>query len=48
MKFDYENSFTIVNFMIHTPNQVNVPALFKEIKQQGDPISITITNEMNM
>ena len=48
MKFDYENSFTIVNFMIRTPNQVNVPALFKEIKQQGDPISITITNEMNM
>ena len=48
MKFDYENSFTIVNFMIRTPNQVNVPSLFKEIKQQGDPISITITNEMNM
>ena len=48
MKFDYENSFTIVNFMIRTPNQINVPALFKEIKQQGDPISITITNEMNM
>jgi putative Mg2+ transporter-C (MgtC) family protein len=48
MKFDYENCFTIVNFMIRTPNQVNVPALFKEIKQQGDPISITITNEMNM
>ena len=48
MKFDYENKFTIVNFMIRTPNQVNVPALFKEIKQQGDPISITITNEMNM
>ena len=45
---DDENCFTIVNFMIRTPNQVNVPALFKEIKQQGDPISITITNEMNM
>ncbi len=48
MKFDYEDGFTIVNFMIRTPNQVNVPALFKEIKQQGDPISITITNEMSM
>ena len=48
MKFDYENCFTIVNFMIRTPNQVNVPSLFKEIKQQGDPISITITNEMSM
>ena len=48
MKFDYEDGFTIVNFMIRTPNQVNVPALFKQIKQLGDPISITITNEMNM
>jgi len=48
MKFDYENSFTIVNFMIRSTTQVNVPSLFREIKAQGDPISITITNEMNM
>jgi putative Mg2+ transporter-C (MgtC) family protein len=48
MKFDYENSFTIVNFMIRSTTQVNVPSLFREIKVQGDPISITITNEMNM
>ena len=48
MKFDYEDGFTIVNFMVRSNSQVNVPVLFKEIKQLGDPISITITNEMNM
>jgi len=48
MKFDYEDGFTIINFMVRSTTSVNVPALFNEIKQQGDPISITITNEMNM
>jgi len=48
MKFDYEDGFTIVNFMVRSTNKVNFPALFHEIKQQGDPISITITNEMSM
>ena len=48
MKFDYEDGFTIVNFMVRSTSQVDVPALFNQIKQQGDPISITITNEMNM
>ena len=48
MKFDYEDCFTIVNFMVRSTSRVNVPALFGEIKQHGDPISITITNEMNM
>ena len=48
MKFDYEEGFTIINFMVRSNCGVNVPALFREIKKQGDPISITITNEMNM
>ena len=48
MKFDYEEGFTIVNFMVRSTSQVNVPELFQKIKQQGDPMSITITNEMNM
>ena len=48
MKFDYDNEFTIVNFMVRSTSQVNLPAMFDEIKQQGNPISITITNEMNM
>jgi len=48
VKFDYEDGFTIVNFMVRSTSRVNVPALFNEIKQHSDPISITITNEMNM
>ena len=48
IKFDYEDGFTIVNFMVRSTSQVNVPVLFNEIKQHSNPISITITNEMNM
>lgn len=48
LKYDYEDGFTVVNFMVRSTSRVNVPALFNEIKQHGDPISITITNEMNM
>ena len=48
MKFDYEDQHTIVNFMVRSKSGVNIPALFKAIKQQSNAISITITNEMNM
>ena len=48
MKFDYENQFTIVNFMVRSKNGVDVPRLFKAITEKSDPISITLTNEMNM
>jgi len=37
-----------VNFMVRSKNNVDVPAMFKAIKQHSDAISITITNEMNM
>ena len=47
MKFDYENQHTIVNFMVRSKNGVDVPAMFKAIKEKNDPISITLTNEMN-
>ena len=48
MKFDYNSGFTIVNFMVRSTSQVNVPAMFKQINEQCNAISITITNEMNM
>ncbi|MBR5673897.1 MAG: MgtC/SapB family protein [Muribaculaceae bacterium] len=48
MKFDYENQHTIVNFMVRSKNGVDVPAMFKAIREKNDPISITLTNEMNM
>ncbi len=48
MKFDYSNQVTIVNFMIRSKSNVDVPAMFNAIKEHSDPISITITNEMSM
>ena len=48
LKYDYEDGFTIVNFMVRSTSRVNVPAMFDDIKQHSDPISITITNEMNL
>lgn len=48
MKFDYSNQITIVNFMIRSKSNVDVPAMFNAIKEHSDPISITITNEMSM
>lgn len=48
MKFDYVEAYTIVNFMVRSTGKVNVPDLFNKIKQLGNPMSITITNEMNM
>lgn len=48
MKYDYEDGHTIVNFMVRSKNNVDVPALFSAIKQTSDAISITITNELSM
>ncbi len=48
MKFDYADQVTIVNFMVRSKSNVNVPALFGEIKDKRNAVSITITNEMNM
>ena len=48
LKFDYEDQQTIVNFMVRSKSNVNVPALFTAIKDTNDTISITITNELSM
>ena len=48
MKLDYEDDVTIVNFMVRSTGNVNVPIVFNEMKSIIDAISITITNEMNM
>lgn len=48
MKFEYDNQLTIVNFMVRSKSNVDVPAMFKNIKEQSNAVSITITNEMNM
>jgi putative Mg2+ transporter-C (MgtC) family protein len=48
MKYDYVEKMTIVNFMVRSKSNVNVPAMFSEIKEMSNAASITITNEMNM
>lgn len=48
MKYDYNNQLTIINFMVRSKSNVDVPALFGEIKDKSNAVSITITNEMNM
>lgn len=48
MKYDYVEQLTIVNFMVRSKSNVNVPAMFSEIKKKTNAASITITNEMNM
>ena len=48
MKFDYDDGQTIVNFMVRSKSNVNVPALFAAIKEHSDAVSITITNELSL
>ena len=48
MKFDYENNMTIVNFMVRSNSNVNVPELFNTIREKSNAISVMVTNEMNM
>ncbi len=48
MKYEYDNQLTIVNFMVRSKSDVNVPAMFNDIRERSDAVSVTITNEMNM
>ena len=48
LKYDYDNQLTIVNFMVRSKSSVDVPAMFNEIKEKSDAVSITITNEINV
>ncbi len=48
LKFDYEQNFTIINFVILTKGGVDFAALFSEIHDVQPTISITLTNEVNI
>ncbi len=48
MKYDYDNNLTIVNFMVRSKSNVNVPLMFKAIRERINAASIAITNEMSM
>ena len=48
LKFDYEQNFTIINFVILTKGGVDFAALFREIHDVQPTISITLTNDVNI
>ena len=48
LKFDYAQDFTIVNFVILTKEGVDFAALFKELHNLCETLSITLTNEVNI
>ena len=48
LKFDYEQNFTIINFVILTKGGVDFAALFRAIHDVQPTISITLTNEVNI
>ncbi|MGN1246102.1 MAG: MgtC/SapB family protein [Muribaculaceae bacterium] len=48
LKFDYEQDFTIINFVILTKGGVDFAALFRELHDVQPTISITLTNEVNI
>ena len=48
MKYEYDNQLTIINFMVRSKSSIDVPVLFKQIKQSSNAVSITLTNELNM
>ncbi len=48
MKYEYDNQLTIINFMVRSKSGIEVPVLFKQIKESSNAVSITLTNELNM
>lgn len=48
MKIEYDNQLTIVNFMVRSKSNVNVPAMSSAIRECVDVVSVMITNEINM
>ena len=48
LKFDYEQNFTIINFVILTKGGADFATLFREIHDVQPTISITLTNEVNI
>lgn len=48
LKFDYDQDFTIINYVILTKGGVDFAALFSELHDVQPTISITLTNEVNI
>ncbi len=47
IKYNYHNEETIINFIILARGQQDFIALFEQMRQHGNFLSITLTNEVN-
>lgn len=47
LKFDYENNYTIANFVVLTKARTDFSDLFVELGALNETLSITLTNEIN-
>lgn len=47
LKFDYENNYTIANFVVLTKARTDFSDLFVELGTLNETLSITLTNEIN-
>ena len=47
VKYDYENDTTTANFLVRAKGSLDPTPLFQALSEAIDPISITLTNEMN-
>ncbi|MBR6431802.1 MAG: MgtC/SapB family protein [Muribaculaceae bacterium] len=48
VKYDYENNTTTANFLVRAKGSLDPAPLFQALSKAVDPISITLTNEMNL
>lgn len=48
VKYDYENDTTTANFLVRAKGSLDPTPLFQALSEAIDPISITLTNEMNL
>ncbi len=46
VKYDYATRTTVINFMVRTKKNTDVVALFKDLHDAVDTISVSLTNEM--
>ncbi|MBP5498676.1 MAG: MgtC/SapB family protein [Muribaculaceae bacterium] len=48
LRYDYQDNFTVVNFVVLSKNQSSFPEVFKAIHEAYPVISITLTNEVSV
>lgn len=48
LKYEYDNSVTIINYIVLTKDSTDFTKLFEAIHDKYDALSITLTNEVNI